>query len=91
MHTKLMQEMATPCGGMHSRRRCTMLEWLLRYWMRGHMRHMDETSNRTPSVGCEDGFTRKARWVLDGHKKLDPIGSTYAGVVSRESVRRALT
>ena len=31
-------------------------------------------------------FTRKAIWVLDGHKTPDPIGSTYAGVVSRESV-----
>ena len=36
-------------------------------------------------------FTRKARWVLDGHKTADPIISTYAGVVSRESVRIALT
>ena len=36
-------------------------------------------------------FTRKARWVLDGHKTLDPIGSTYAGVVSRESVHIYLT
>ena len=36
-------------------------------------------------------FTRKARWVLDGHKTPDPIGSTYAGVVSRESVCIALT
>ena len=36
-------------------------------------------------------FTRKARWFLDGHKTLDPIGSTYAGIVSRESVRIALT
>ena len=36
-------------------------------------------------------FTRKARWVLDGHKTPDPIRSTYAGVVSRESVRIALT
>ena len=36
-------------------------------------------------------FTRKARWVLDGHKTLDPVGSTYAVVVSRESVRIALT
>ena len=34
-------------------------------------------------------FTRKARWVLDGHKTASPIGSTYAGVVSRESVRIA--
>ena len=36
-------------------------------------------------------FTRKARWVLDGHKTLDPIRSTYADVVSRESVQIALT
>ena len=36
-------------------------------------------------------FTRKARWVLGGHKTPDPIGSTYAGVVSRESVCIALT
>jgi hypothetical protein len=36
-------------------------------------------------------FTRKLRWVLDGHKTPDPIGSNYAGVVSRESVRIAFT
>ena len=36
-------------------------------------------------------FTRKARWVLDGHKCPKPDMSTYAGVVSRESVRIALT
>jgi hypothetical protein len=36
-------------------------------------------------------FTRKARWVLDGHKTSNPITSTYAGVVSRESVRIAFT
>ena len=36
-------------------------------------------------------LTRKARWVLDGHKTDDVEGSTYAGVVSRESVRIALT
>ena len=36
-------------------------------------------------------FTRKARWVLDGHKCANPEGSTYAGVVSRESVRICLT
>ena len=34
--------------------------------------------------------TRKAR-VLDGHKTCDPVGSKYAGVVSRESVRIAFT
>ena len=36
-------------------------------------------------------FTRKARWVKDGHKTPDPEWSTYAGFVSRESVRIALT
>ena len=35
---------------------------------------------------------RKSRWVLDGHLTEDiPYISTYAGVVSRESVRIALT
>ena len=35
---------------------------------------------------------RKSRWVLDGHLTEDPeFISTYAGVVSRESVRIALT
>ena len=36
-------------------------------------------------------FTRKARLVLDGHKTPDPVGSKYAGVVSRESVRITFT
>eukprot|EP00957_Ditylum_brightwellii_P067699 5138671-Ditylum_brightwellii.AAC.1 len=36
-------------------------------------------------------FMRKVRWVLDGHKTPDPVGSMYAGVVSRESVRIAFT
>ena len=36
-------------------------------------------------------FTRKAIWVLDGHGSTDPVGSTYAGLVSRYSVRIAFT
>ena len=36
-------------------------------------------------------FTRKARWVLDGNRSADPVGYTYDGVVSRDSVRIALT
>ena len=36
-------------------------------------------------------LTRKARWVLDGHRTPDPIGSTYVGIVSRESVKIAFT
>ena len=34
---------------------------------------------------------RKARWVKDGHKTPTPEWSTFAGVVSRESVRIAMT
>ena len=29
-------------------------------------------------------FTRKARYVADGHLTPDPIASTYVGVVSRQ-------
>ena len=36
-------------------------------------------------------FTRKARWVKDGHRTADPIESNYAGVVPRDSVRIAFT
>jgi hypothetical protein len=36
-------------------------------------------------------FTRKARWVKDGHKTPDPNHSNYAGVVARDSVRIAFT
>ena len=36
-------------------------------------------------------FTRKARWVKDGHRTPDPESSSYAGVVSRESIRIMLT
>ena len=36
-------------------------------------------------------FTRKGRWVLDGHKTPDPIGFTFAGVVYCKSVRIAFT
>ena len=34
---------------------------------------------------------RKARWVKDGHRTPEPLNSTFAGVVSRESIRIALT
>ena len=36
-------------------------------------------------------FTQKAGWVKDGHRTPDPKESNYAGVVSRDSVRIALT
>ena len=36
-------------------------------------------------------FTCKARWVKDGHRTPSPETSNFAGVVSRETVRIALT
>jgi hypothetical protein len=42
-------------------------------------------------LGPKMDFTRETRWVLDAHKLPTPEASTYAGVVSRESVRIALT
>ena len=36
-------------------------------------------------------LTRKARWVLNGCKMPDPVGSTFTRVVSRESMRIAFT
>ncbi len=36
-------------------------------------------------------FTRKARWVKDGHKTPDSSSPSFAGVVSRESIRISLT
>ena len=55
-----------------------------------------------PPVGCSKmkvhlvfdvklDLTRKARLVADGHLTPDPADNTYAGVVSRETVRIALT
>ena len=36
-------------------------------------------------------FMRKARWVLNRHKTPDSVGSTFARVVSRESIWIAFT
>jgi len=61
---------------------------------------LDDSNNLAPGYTKSSGhlifdvkmdFTRKARWVKDGHLTPDPKGSTYAGVESRESIRIALT
>ncbi len=36
-------------------------------------------------------FTRKARWVKDSYKDPDSTTSSFAGVVSRESIKLILT
>ena len=36
-------------------------------------------------------FTQKSRWFRDGHRTPDPKKSNYAGMVSRDIVRIALT
>ena len=42
-------------------------------------------------VKLGEGFWRKARYCADGHKKRPPVSVTYSTVVSRDSVRIALT
>ena len=48
-------------------------------------------SYRPSHVGCENGFHTKGPVGVRWPKTPDPIRSTYAGVVSRESVRIAFT
>ena len=42
-------------------------------------------------IKMDGSFTRKARLVADGHKTKPPTSMTYSSVVSRDSVRIALT
>jgi hypothetical protein len=42
-------------------------------------------------VKMGENFRRKARFVADGHKTKTPAAMTSASVVSRDSVRIALT
>ncbi len=42
-------------------------------------------------IDVKMGFTRKARRVKDGYKDPDLTTSSFAGVVSRESIRIVLT
>jgi len=42
-------------------------------------------------IKMDGAFTRKARLVADGHKTRPPTSITYSSVVSRDSVRIALT
>jgi len=42
-------------------------------------------------IKMDGKFTRKARLVADGHKTCPPSSITYSSVVSRDSVRIALT
>ena len=58
--------------------------------------HSPPPPGYTPSSGhvifdVKMDFTRKARWVKDGHRTRDPEGSNFAGVVSRDSIRILLT
>jgi hypothetical protein len=86
------ESMSILFGLMLSSWRSTILELPLRSLrMANQLHHRDGRRQVTTLLGTEMDFTRKARWVMDGHKLPTPEGSTYAGVVSRESVRIALT
>ena len=92
MRMKLMQEMETLCGGMHSRMGMYNVGVAFEILDEGaHVPHGWKQVTGDLVCDVKMDFTRKARWVLNGHKTQDPIGSTYAGVVSRESVYIALT
>ena len=51
---------------------------------------MDKSSGHW-MFDVEMNFTRKSRWVKDGHRTPDPTTSIYAGVVSRKIIRILLT
>ena len=50
-----------------------------------HVRH-EITSGHT-ILDMNMDFTRKTRWLLDGHRNPSPKGSTCAGIVSHENAR----
>jgi hypothetical protein len=49
------------------------------------------TCHKIFDVKMGENFRRKARFVADGHKTTTPAAMTYSSVVSRDSVRIALT
>jgi hypothetical protein len=50
-----------------------------------------EQCDWTFDLELEDGLHKKGKMGLDEHKTPNPVGSTYAGVVSRDSMRIAFT
>ncbi len=44
-----------------------------------------------PIGGRQGKFTRKTRWVKDGHKTPDSLTSSFTGVVSCDSIHITLT
>ena len=66
-----------------------VLPWTSKWESKGTT--MLTPSYRVYGLWCEDGFTTKTMFVLDCHKTADPVGSMYAGTVSRERVRIAYT
>ena len=51
--------------------------------------HKEVTDNMVFHVKID--FRRKSNWVLDGHMTLYPEISLYAGVLSREIIRTAMS
>ena len=63
----------------------------LKYWRKVKLHPPGGVRYPDISYGMSRWTTSKVRWVLDRHKTADPIGSTFTGVVSRQSVRKAFT
>ena len=66
-----------------------VLPWTSKWESKGTT--MLTPSYRVYGLWCEDGFTTKTTFVLEGHKTADSVGSTYAGTVSREGARITFT
>ena len=84
--------MATTCGIKLGRKRWRTFPLPFEFKHHGYKPSPDwiETSGHL-IWDVKMDFTRKARWVKDGHKTVDIVSSNFAGGVSQESVRIALT
>ena len=63
----------------------------LKFWALMKILLLEWTQSSSHLIfGVKMDFTRKARWVKDGHKTPDGMTPSYAGTVLRNSIRIAL-
>ena len=89
MQSKLFGRMAALYGRMPFRRWWAMYVLHLRSWAQVWSHHQ---GGRKPlGTWSLMDFTRKVRWIKDRHKTPDSATSSFAGVVSCDGIRIALT
>jgi hypothetical protein len=93
-HLELMRKMEIRCGGMQLSLKCPMYESLLKKYD-GELTqdgYKFVSTHMALDVKLGENYRRQARLVADGHKTDTPTSTiTYSSVVSRDSVRIALT